>query len=192
MGRLGDDFPHLYALVPDPPATVRTMWTSTWTLILPMVLSDQRLADFMSLQIGLANLRLPGETQDPWIWRHSSFSTRVVYRLLREQEVPKEVSLVRRCRVVWKQRLPLKIRIFSWLLLHQLLMTRVICPRMFPRAVMCCLLCAGEDEDYPHLFFMCPIEQEAWRAVGVACLVTSSDKAFWSSLIDRSFRRETD
>ena len=57
---------------------------------------------------------------------------------------------------------------------------------------MCCPLCAGEDEDCPHLFFTCPIVQEAWRAAGVARLVVSSDEAFWRSLIDGSFRREQD
>ena len=57
---------------------------------------------------------------------------------------------------------------------------------------MCCPLYAGEDEDCPHLFFTCPIVQEAWRAAGVARLVVSSCKAFWSSLIDGSFRREQD
>ena len=49
-----------------------------------------------------------------------------------------------------------------------------------------------EVEDCPHLFFTCLIVQEAWRAAGVAGLVASSEEAFWSSLIDGSFRRKTD
>ena len=32
---------------------------------------------------------------------------------------------------------------------------------------------------------------EAWRAAGVAPLIASLEEAFWSSLIDGSFRRET-
>ena len=192
LGRLGDAFPHLYALVPDPPATVRTMWTGTWTPILSQALSDQRLADFMSLQIRLANLRPPAETQDSWIWSHSRYSTREVYRLLRGQEFPEAASLVRHCRVIWKYRLPQKIRIFGWLLLRHRLMTRVIRRHIVPGAVVSCSLCAGEDKDCSHLFFTCPIVQEAWRTGGVAHLVASSDEVFWSSLIDGSFRRETD
>ena len=84
LGRLCVNFPRLYALAPDPPATVRTMWTDTWTPILPQVLSDQRLADFTSLQISIINLRPLAGTQDAWIWRHSRFSIREVYRLLLE------------------------------------------------------------------------------------------------------------
>ena len=57
---------------------------------------------------------------------------------------------------------------------------------------MSCSLCDGEEEDYSHLFFRCSMVQEAWRAAGVACLVASSDEAFWSSLKDDSFRREMD
>ena len=82
LGRLGVDFPCLYALALDPPAMVQTMWTGTWTPILPQALSNQRLADFMSLQIRLANLRPLAGTQDAWIWRHSRFSTREVNRFL--------------------------------------------------------------------------------------------------------------
>ena len=132
LGRLRVDFSRLYALAPDPPATVRTMWTGTCTPILPQALSDQRLADFKSLQIRIAHLRPLAGTQDAWIWHHSRFSTREVYRLLRGQEAPEAATLVRRCPVVWKQRLPLKTRIFGWLLLRRRLMTRVLRRRMVP------------------------------------------------------------
>ena len=45
---------------------------------------------------------------------------------------------------------------------------------------------------YKKIMNMSPAVQEAWRAAGVAWLVASSDEAFWNSLIDGSFRRETD
>ena len=63
-GRLGNIFSRLYALATNQSAIVRTMWIGTWTPILPQVSSDQRLAEIMSLQICLANLRPPAETQD--------------------------------------------------------------------------------------------------------------------------------
>ena len=184
-------FPRLYALAPDTATTVRSMWTGAWTAVLPQALSDQRLAEFMSLQVLLANLRPTDEIKDAWRWYHSRFSARAVYCLVRGQAPPEVASLVRRCWVIWKQRLPLKIRIFGWLLVRHRLMTRAMRHRLFPGAVVNCPLCDGEVEDCSHLFFMCPMVQGAWQTAGVACLVTSSDEDFWSSLIDSSFRRET-
>ena len=131
------------------------MWTGAWTPILPQALSDQRLADFMSLQVCLANLRSPAKTQDAWLWCQFSFSARALYRLLRRQAPLEIVSLIRHCRVVWKKRLPLKIRLFGWLLLRRPLMTRAMHRRLFPGAVMSCPLCDGEEEDCSHLLFTC-------------------------------------
>ena len=185
-GQLGAVFPRLYALAPDTAATVRSMWTGAWTPTLPQALSDQRLADFMSLQVRLANLRPTEETIDAWRWRHSSFSVKAVYRLLRGQEPSEATALVRRCRVIWKQRLPLKIRIFGWLLVRRRLMTRAMRHHLVPGAIMNCPLCDGEIEDCSHLFFTCPMVQEAWRTSGAARPTVSSDEEFWSS-----FRRET-
>ena len=169
-----DAFPRLYALAPNPTASVLTMWT----LFLPQASYDQRVADFMSLHIHLANLRPSAEAQDAWLWRHSRFSAKAIYHLLRGQAPREANSLVRRCRVVWKQRLPLKIRLFGWLLLRRRLMTRVIRRRMVPRAIVSCPHCVGEDEDCSHLFFTCPLAQEAWKAAGVAWLVASSNETF--------------
>ena len=107
------------------------------------------------------------------------------------QAPPEAASLVRQCQVIWKQRLPLKIQIFGWLLVCRHLMTRAMRHRLFPVAVVNCPLCDGEVEDCSHLFFTCPMVQEAWWTAGVAHLVASSDEEFWSSLIDSSFRRET-
>ena len=53
-------------------------------------------------------------------------------------------ALVRRCRVIWKQRLPLKIRIFGWLLVRRHLMTRAMHHHLVPGAIVNCPLCDGE------------------------------------------------
>ena len=58
-------------------------------------------------------------------------------------------------------------------------------------AVMSCPL-SDEEEDCFHLFFTSLMVQEAWWAAGFAGLVATSDEAFWSSLINGSFRREMD
>ena len=169
------------------PVNVDWPWTST----LPQALSNQRLADFMSLQVRLANLRPTEEITDAWRWRHSRFSARAIYRLLRGQEPLEAAALVRRCRVIWRKRLPLKIRIFGWLLVRRRLMTRAMRHRIVPGAITNCPLCDGEIEDCSDLFFTCPMVQEAWQTSGAVRPTVSSDEEFWSSFIDSSFRWET-
>ena len=66
-------------------------------------------------------------------------------------------------------------------------MTRLMRHCIVPGAVVSCPLRAGEDEDFSHLFFMCPIVQEACREGVVPRIIVSSDEAFLSSLIDGSF-----
>ena len=94
LGRLGDSFPRLYALAMDSAATVQIMLTGAWTPILPNALSDQRLVDFMSLEVRLAKLRLPAETQDTRLWCQFKFSAMAVYCLLRGQAPLEAISLV--------------------------------------------------------------------------------------------------
>ena len=95
LGRLGAAFPRLYALAPDIATTVRSMSIGPWTPVLHQVLFDHRLAEFMSLQVRLANLRPVEEIKNAWRWRHSRFSSRLVYRLLRGLAPREAASLIR-------------------------------------------------------------------------------------------------
>ena len=83
---------------------------------------------------------------------------------------------------MWKRRLPLKIKVFAWLLLRRRLMTRSQLHRMVPDAPMECPLCVRAVEDCHHLFFACPLAQSVWQATGVSHLVATSEEAFWRSL----------
>ena len=93
---------------------------------------------------------------------------------------------------MWKRRLPLKIKVFAWLLLRRHLMIRSFRQRMFPDSPLECLLCARVVEDCLHLFFACPLAQEVWQAVDVGRLVATSEDAFWRSFSGRAFRHEAE
>ena len=60
------------------------------------------------------------------------------------------------------------------------------------QGLLCCPLCGGGPEDCSHLFFQCPLAQEAWRGAAVARLSVTSEETFWNSLLGGSFRREAD
>ena len=122
---------------------VRSAWTGTWNPPLPQALSDQRLAEFLRLQSHVVDLRPLEATRDAWVWRHSRFTVKAVYRLLCGQLPLENVYVRQRCRLIWKRHIPLKIRIFGWLLLRRRLMTRVARQRMFPDSPVSCPLCGG-------------------------------------------------
>ena len=121
------------------------------------------------------------------VWYSSSFSSRAVYCLLRRQEAPEDPQLLRRSRLVWKQQLPLKIRMFGWLLLKRCIMTRSLRHQFDPEASAVCPLYNEVEEDCSHLFFQCLLAQAAWRTTGVGHLDTSSDEEFWRSISDGVF-----
>ena len=119
-------------------------------------------------------------------------SLQAAYRLLREQEVPEDPLILQRCRLVWKRRLPLKIKVFAWLLARRRLMIRALRQQMVPNSPVECPLCAGAVEDCSHLFFACPLAQAVWQAASVGRLRVSLEEAFWRSLSDGPFCRETE
>ena len=132
-------------------------WNDAWVPPLPEALPDQRVAELISLQELLTDRCISKAVQDAWIWNGPSFTTWAAYRRLQDQENPEDPLILQRCRVVWKRRLPLKIKVFAWLLLRRRLMTRSRLQRMVPKAPTECLLCARAVEDCQHLFFACPL-----------------------------------
>ena len=191
-GRLADAFPHLYGLAPVRNDTIWSAWSGAWTPTLPQALSDQRLSDFLGLQSQLADIQLLEATRDAWIWRQSRFSAKATYRLLCGQMPPEDTHIIQRCRLIWKRRIRLKIRIFSWLLLRRRLMTRAVRQRMYPDSPENCPLRDGGFEDCSHLFFQCPLAQEVWWEAAVNRLSVTSEEAFWSSLSGGFFMREAE
>ena len=191
-GRLAEDFPRLYALASDSSVTVQSAWTGAWTPALPIALSDQRMDDLLILQSRLAAIRPTVEERDAWIWRRAMFLAKAAYASLRGQLMVEDAQTLRRCRLIWKRRLPLKIHLFAWLLLRRRLMTRVLRQRMYPDSPVNCPLCNQGVEDCDHLFFQCPLAQEAWQSISVVRLDTRSAEAFWTSISGSFFRREAD
>ena len=177
-GSLGQSFPRLFALTSDPEGSVRQAWQNAWAPALPTALSDQRVLDFMRLQELLANQR-PSTGPDAWIWSGQNFTVRAVYLRLRERADSEDPLFLRLWRRVWKSRIPLKIRIFVWLLLRQRLMTRSFQQCMALDSSGDCALCGATMEDCEHLFVLCPISQAVWWSVSVARPKLTSLEDFW-------------
>ena len=142
----------------------------------------------MRLQELLANQR-PSAALNAWIWSGQNFNIRAVYLRLRERAVPEDPLFLPLWRRVWKSRIPLKIRIFVWLLLRQRLMTRSFRQRMAPDSAGDCALCGATLENCEHLFVLFPISLAVWWSVGVAHPALTSLEDFWRSIGEDSYRR---
>ena len=187
LGYLRQSFPCLFALSLDQEGTVNQAWHDAWAPALPEALFDQRVGDLLWLQELLAD-RQPSDRPDAWIWSEPLFSVRAVYKRLRDQVGPKDSAFLRRWRRIWKSRLPMKIRVFAWLLLRRRLLTRSRRQRMIPDAPTECALCAGAEEDCEHLFVACSFASSVWQRASVARLELSSWEDFWSSIGDGPYQ----
>ena len=130
--------------------------------------------------------------RDAWEWRGSQFTVREAYRSLLATEPPEDPVLVRRCRLVWRRHIPLKIKVFGWLLIRDRLMTCSLRQRFVLEADDGCAMCSGATEDCSHLFFECPLVQPVWNAAALGEIDVTAGDAFWQSICQGPFRRETE
>ena len=183
LGCLSQSFPRLFALSLDQEGSVNRAWHEAWAPALPEALSDQRAGDLLRLQELLAD-RQPSDMPDAWIWCEPLFSVRAVYKRLRDQMGPEDSAFLRRWRRIWKSCLPMKIRVFAWLLLRRRLLTRSRRRLLIPDTSTECALCARAVEDCEHLFITCPFASSVWRGASVDRLELSSWEDFWRSIGD--------
>ena len=192
-GRFRATHLRLYALALNPGASVQTVWDASWFPSLPSTISDQRYVDLLDLYTSLIPIQLSERTPDVWEWRSGLFSARAVYHHFQALESTSDsCTLLKCCRLHRKCRIPLKIKLFGWLLLRQRLMTRSLRQRFCPDAPTECPLCAGAAEDCSHLFFKCQFAQMAWRVTHGSDLRTSTAASFWRSLSVGPFRRASE
>lgn len=63
--------------------------------------------------------------------------------------------------VLWKTKLPLKIKIFLWQLIHDRLQTANCLKKKGWKGSTACVLCK-QKETVNHIFFRCPLAVYAW------------------------------
>ena len=123
-GRFWVIYPWLHALALDPRAMVQTVWDAGWLPSLPSTLSDQRYEDLLVLHTALVPLQLSERAPEVWVWSGGCFSVCAVYYHIQDLESTSDSpTLLKCCHLLKKWRIPLKIKLFGWLLLHLRLMT---------------------------------------------------------------------
>ena len=87
-------------------------------------------------------------------WIRAQFSLRGAYKRLCERQYEESRPIIRR------QRVPIKMRFFGWLLLQRRLMTRLVYKQSYPEIPTSCAQCSSGEEDCAF-FFRMPFCQDA-------------------------------
>lgn len=108
-----------------------------------------------------STILVPGNDKLKWNLSEKGFSVKSMYNSLQTRR-PKKVY-----KVVWKLKLPSKIKIFLWLVLWGRILTKDDLLKRGWSGDHHCLFCAG-DETINHLFFHCPVARFVCGVIHIA------------------------
>jgi hypothetical protein len=158
---LKNRFPTLYDIVRKKSATVVKVFSSN-----PLNVSFRRhlfghnLIAWHTIVAMISDAQLMGQ-KDTFIWlaqQNRKFSVCSMYRVL---VVP---HILPRDHVIWKLKLPLKVKIFIWYLIKGVALIKDnLAKRQWKGSLKCCY--CNMDESIQHLFFDCPCVRFVWRVV---------------------------
>jgi len=101
--------------------------------------------------------KIRSDIEDQWVWAaesSGSYLARSAYRVIREG-IPEEEQ-DREFKELWKLKVPMKVTMFAWRLLKDILPTRDNLRRKRVELhEYVCPLCRSMDESASHLFFHC-------------------------------------
>ena len=134
------------------------------------------------MQQELLHLRPTAVTADGRGWVSTPFQVQAAYRKLLRANTEGEADIAKACQRIWKFKVPLKVRLFSWLLLKRRLVTCAHQRKWQPDAPIEFIMCNGITKDVPHLFFNCAFARRVWENQQITGLDISSVERFWSSI----------
>ena len=93
-----------------------------------------------------------------------------------------EDDIAKACQRIWKVKVPLKVRISSWFMLKQRLVTRAYRRKWQQDVLTECIMCNRITEDVPHFFFNCAFARRVWESQQITGLDIFSDERLWNSV----------
>lgn len=119
-------------------------------------------------------LRIPTQTQlvDFWAWeakKHGVYSVKSAYKLLDRDRIKStglntaSVSENEVWKMIWKLKVPPKIRVFWWRVIHEFLPARKILHGRHMEPIANCELCGADEETIRHVLCDCTIAREFWE-----------------------------
>ncbi|KAK1310061.1 hypothetical protein QJS10_CPA08g01032 [Acorus calamus] len=180
-------YPLLFHLAEHKEELAGTVWQGTadngeWRLKVRRISNDLQVQELAALLEVLGETSItPGQPdQLEWIDSPSRGYTVKVGYVWWSKDKPGNQEMEEQTPVLWRWRLPCKIKIFVWLVLQNRLLTKVYRAKWRPNDLTECGLCLGEPETVEHLLLTCPVANRLWAGLST----TTSNHFRFQSLPD--------
>jgi hypothetical protein len=161
---LREKYPALYRIVRHKDVTLQdVMETSPPSMTFRRDVVGPRLASWNELLHKLASVQLV-QGKDIFRWelnKNGIFSVKSMYEALIEAIQP-----VYNNKNIWKLRMPLKTKVFSWYLRRGVILTKDNLAKRNWHGCKKCVFCQ-EDETIKHLFFHCRFAKAIWSIIQI-------------------------
>jgi hypothetical protein len=159
---LMDKFPDLYNICNEQTISVADAAHVGWRLSFRRWLSEDLQRQWCGL-VNILNQRGLSDTVDKpkWKWTKSrQFTVKSVYKQICRNGIDRSFKHL------WKSKIPLKIKIWLWLIWHNAIATKDNLLKRNWNGDPLCEFCSTH-ESILHLFFSCPAAQYIWSLVGM-------------------------
>jgi hypothetical protein len=156
-----DKYPSLYSIVRRKSSTIASVISSVpLNVSFRRALVGHNLTYWHELCTSIIHIQL-NHSSDCFIWNYhqsGSFSVRSMYLALINN------GYIERNKIIWKLKMPLKIKIFMWYFLKGVVLTKDNLARRNWNGSLRCCFCM-KNETIQHLFLDCHYARFVWRAV---------------------------
>jgi hypothetical protein len=176
---LADRFPRLYEISEEQKCTMEYMKAKNWRLSFRRWLHEELQCQLRRLYDTVYRYGLNADRDRVvWDWEKSGkFSVKSTYKQLCSHECGPSFKNL------WKAKIPLKIRIFMWLVFQNVILTKDNLVKRKWKGSPTCYFCK-ENESSQHLFFECSTAKYVWSLIaftlGSDCRPCNMDQYwFW-------------
>lgn len=157
-----DKFKDLFEICNDQNLTVAEAAAKQWNLSYKRWMNEDLQNQLRKMRDVLMTVVLSPEQDKPvWQWgKNGNFTVKTMYEhLCRTQDgLPHKI--------IWKAKIPLKIKIFMWLVKQNAILTKDTLKRRNWKGDTNCVFCC-EAETIEHLFFTCSMAKYVWSLIGL-------------------------
>ena len=148
--------------------TTQVQGSTSWNFHFPRNLLDREITKLQGLLHSLEKIRLCSTVEDRRVWLANSsgiFSCKTAFASLRGDN---SLPLNYPAKSIWKLRIPIKVKIFIWLLVSDKISVHTNLQKRRPYHYLSpgwCVMCKKDNETIDHLFLTCDFSLRPWGKI---------------------------